>query len=146
MAFFIVYNGGLNRHYSHEWRLLDSVSFLGHVMFDGEIVISPSNVEVVLEWKTPKSIFEIRSLHGLAGYYRGFIKDFSKLALPLTKLTSKNQPFVWDSKCEKNFQELKSRLTSAPILVLHDPIETFVVHCNTSKMGLGGMLMKKRGM
>nr|KYP37706.1 Retrovirus-related Pol polyprotein from transposon 17.6 [Cajanus cajan] len=122
---------------------LNSVSFLGHVISEGGIVVDPSKVEAVLEWKTPKLVFEIRSFLGLVGYYRRFIEGFSKLALPLTKLTRKNQPFVWDSKCEENFQELKRRLTSAPILVLPDPNETVVVYCDASKMGLGGVLMQK---
>nr|KYP54662.1 Retrovirus-related Pol polyprotein from transposon 17.6 [Cajanus cajan] len=82
---------------------LDIVNFLEHVVFEGRIVINPSKVEMILEWKTSKSIFEIRSLIGLTGYYRMFVEGFSKLALPLTKLTRKNQSFVWDSKCGKSF-------------------------------------------
>ncbi|XP_020208671.1 uncharacterized protein LOC109793617 [Cajanus cajan] len=123
-----------------EFRL-NSVSLLGHVISEGGIVIDPSKIEAVLEWKAPKSVFEIRSFLGLAGYYRRFIEGVSKLALPLTKLTRKKQPFVWDSKCEEKFQELKRRLTSAPILVLPDPSETFVVYCDASMMGLGGVLL-----
>ena len=60
----------------------------------GGIVVDPSKIEVVLEWESPKSIFEIMSFLGLAGYYRRFIKGFSNLALPLTKLTHKDQAFV----------------------------------------------------
>nr|KYP47185.1 GDSL esterase/lipase At1g74460 family [Cajanus cajan] len=85
----------------------------------------------------PKTAFRTRY-----GHYERFIEGFSKLALSLTKLTRKNQPFVWDSKCEENFQELKRGLTSAPILALPDPNETFVVYCDASKMGLGGVLMQ----
>nr|KYP33564.1 hypothetical protein KK1_045574 [Cajanus cajan] len=68
------------------------------------------------------------SLLGLIGYYRRLNENFSRLALPLTKLIRKNQPFLWDSRCEEGFQEIKRRLTSAPTLVLIDPIETFVVY------------------
>ncbi|XP_073219904.1 uncharacterized protein [Cicer arietinum] len=84
----------------------------------GEIVVDPIKVESVLEWKAPKSVTEIRSFLGLAGYYRRFIEGFSKLALPLTKLTRKGELFVWDTHCENSFQELKKRLTFAPILVI----------------------------
>jgi len=80
----------------------------------------------------------------LAGYYRRFIEGFSKLALPLTQLTRKGQAYVWDSKCENSFLELKKRLTSAPVLILPNPKESFVVYCDASKMGLGGVLMQNR--
>ncbi|MCI77520.1 retrotransposon protein, partial [Trifolium medium] len=66
----------------------------------------------------------------------------SKLAMPLTQLTRKNQAFVWDLKCEDSFQELKRRLTIAPVLTLPDAKEPFVVYCDVSKMGLGGVLMQ----
>jgi len=80
----------------------------------------------------------------LAHYYRKFIEGFSKLALPLTQLTRKRQAYVWDSKCENSFLELKKRLTSAPVLILPNPKESFVVYCDASKMGLGGVLMQNR--
>jgi len=73
---------------------LDKVSFLGHVISQGSIAVDPSMMEVVLKWESPKLVFEIRSFLGLAGYYQRFIKGFSKLALPLTKLTHKGQAFV----------------------------------------------------
>ena len=98
----------------------------------GGIVVDPSKVDAVLQWELPKSVFEIRSFLGLAGYYRRFIKGFCKLALPLTQLTRKRQAYVWDAKCEKSFQELKKRLTSAPMLILPNPKESFVVYCDAS--------------
>jgi len=101
-------------------------------------------VDAVFQWKSPKSVFEIRSFLGLAGYYRRFIEGFSMLALPLTQLTRKGQAYVWDAKCEKSFQELKKRLTSAPVLIFPNPKESFVVYCDASKMGLGGVLMQNR--
>jgi len=120
------------------------VSFLGHVISKGGIAIDPSKVDAVLQWESPKFVFEIRSFLGLAGYYRRFIEGFSKLALPLTQLTRKGQVYVWDAKCEKSFQELKKRLTSAIVLILKNLKESFVVYCDASKMGLGGVLMHNR--
>ncbi|KAL2318440.1 hypothetical protein Fmac_032316 [Flemingia macrophylla] len=79
-----------------------------------------------------------------ARYYRRFIENFSKLALPLTKLNRKNQPFVWDSRCEESFQELKRRWNNAPILVMPDISKNFVEHCDASRMRLGGVLMQDR--
>nr|KYP30913.1 Retrovirus-related Pol polyprotein from transposon 17.6 [Cajanus cajan] len=82
---------------------LEEVNFLGHVISSGGIAVDPSKVEMVLKWETPKSVSEIRSFLGLAGYYRRFIEGFSKLALPLTSLTRKGVVFVWDSKCKNSF-------------------------------------------
>ncbi|RZB86561.1 Transposon Ty3-G Gag-Pol polyprotein [Glycine soja] len=121
---------------------LEKVSFLGHVISQGGIAVDPSKIEAVLKWESPKSIFEIKSFLGLAGYYRRFIEGFSKLALPLTKLTRKGQAFVWDTQCEHSFQILKERLTTAPVLALPNLREHFEVYCDASKMGLGGVLMQ----
>src|ERR1044072_7076582 len=123
---------------------LEEVSFLGHVISKNGIAVDPTKVEAVSQWETPKNASEIRSFLGLAGYYRKFIEGFTKLALPLTKLTRKGQAFVWDSECEKGFQELKRRLTSATILIFPNPTEPFVVYCDASLMGLGGVLMQDK--
>ena len=80
---------------------LSEVSFLGHVISKNGIAVDPTKVEAVSQWEAPKNASEIRSFLGLAGYYRKFIEGFSKLALPLTKLTRKGQMFVWDVECEK---------------------------------------------
>ena len=64
------------------------------------------------------------------------------MALLLTQLTCKGKPFVWDVQCENSFNELKQRLTSAPVLILPKPNEPFVVYCDVSKLGLGGVLMQ----
>src|ERR1051325_3237616 len=101
-------------------------------------------IEEESQWEAPKSVSEIRSFLGLAGYYQKFIEGFSKLALPLTKLTRKGKIFVWDVECEKGFQERKRRLTSAPILSLPNPTKSFVVYCDASLMGLDGVLMQDK--
>lgn len=123
---------------------LEEVSFLGHVISKGGVAVDPSKIEAMSRWEAPKSVSEIRSFLGLAGYYRKFIEGFSKLALPLTMLTRKGQAFIWDSKCEEGFQELKRRLTTAPILILPNPSKPFVVYCDASFLGLGGVLMQNQ--
>ena len=97
---------------------LIEVIFLGHVMSTSRVSMDPEKVEAMMSWERPKSIFEIRSFLGLVGYYRRFIEDFSRLAAPMTRLTQKEVKFEWDDLCEKAFQELKRRLTSAPILIV----------------------------
>ena len=99
-------------------------------MSQGGIVVDHSMIEVVLKWKSPKSVFEIRSFLGLARYYRRFIGGFSKLAFPLTKLTRKGQAFVWDAQCEHSFQTLKEKLMIAHVLVLPNQREPFEVYCD----------------
>ncbi|KAL8133994.1 hypothetical protein AgCh_009172 [Apium graveolens] len=79
------------------------VQFLGHVVSKEGIKVDPVKIEVVSKWEQPKTPTEVRSFLGLAGYYRRFIKDFSKITAPLTKLTRKNEKFIWTEKCEESF-------------------------------------------
>ncbi|WRX11508.1 Reverse transcriptase domain - like 10 [Theobroma cacao] len=97
---------------------LQEVVFLGHVVSRTGIYVDPKKIEAILQWEQPKTVTEIRSFLGLAGYYRRFVQGFSLIAAPLTRLTRKGVKFVWDDVCENRFQELKNRLTSAPVLTL----------------------------
>ncbi|WVZ63464.1 hypothetical protein U9M48_013094 [Paspalum notatum var. saurae] len=103
----------------------------------------PKKVEDVLNWKQPQTVTEIRSFLGLAGYYRRFIKDFSKIAKPMTALTQKNAKFAWSPKCEEAFGMLKKLLTSAPVLAQPDITKPFDVYCDASGSGLGCVLMQE---
>jgi hypothetical protein len=122
---------------------LKEVSFLGHVVSNGGIAVDPSKVKDVLNWKPPTNVGEIRSFLGLAGYYRRFIEGFSKLAKPMTALLEKNAKFVWSEKCQANFEELKKRLTTAPVLILLDLSKSFSIYCDASRLGLGCVLMQE---
>jgi hypothetical protein len=97
---------------------LKEVIFLGHVISAGGICVDPGKVEAVLKWEKPTNMAEIRSFLGLAGCYRRFIEGFSTIASPLTKLTRKEVRLNWSKECQESFQELKRRLTSAPVLAL----------------------------
>ncbi|XP_071901093.1 uncharacterized protein [Coffea arabica] len=115
---------------------LDEISFLGHKVSKEGIAVDPAKVEAVMNWQQPESPTEVRSFLGLAGYYRRFIKDFSKIAGPMTELTKKGNRFTWTPKCESSFQELKKRLTSAPVLVLPDGGEGYAVYSDASGEGI----------
>jgi hypothetical protein len=104
---------------------LTEVAFLGHVISAGGISVDPSKVKDVLNWMSPTTALEIRSFLGLAGYYCRFIKDFSKIAKPMTKLLEKNKAFEWTKECQASFEELRKCLTSAPVLVLPDLTKKF---------------------
>ena len=82
---------------------MEQISFLGHIITGDGISVDPKEIEAIVHWKTPRNVTEIKSFLGLAGYYRRFIKGFSKIAKPLTNLTQKGVKFVWSEACEKSF-------------------------------------------
>jgi hypothetical protein len=120
---------------------LNSVKFLGHTISKDGISIDPIKVQEVMDWKPPKSVHQIRSFLGLAGYYRQFIPDFCRIAKPMTELLKKGVKFVWSEACEKAFHTLRQCLTSAPVLVQLDNSKPFEVFCDASGTGLGCVLM-----
>ena len=97
---------------------LTKVKFLRHIVSASGVSVDPQKVEVVVSWERPKPVFEIRRFLGLAGYYKRFINNFSRLAVPMIRLTWKETKLKWNDLCERAFQELKRRLTSAPILIV----------------------------
>jgi len=121
---------------------LKSVAFLGHIVSGDGIKVDTRKIEAVQNWPRPTSPTDIRSFLGLAGYYRRFVEGFSSISSPLTKLTQKTVKFQWSEACEKSFQELKKRLTTAPVLTLPEGTQGFVVYCDASRVGLGCVLMQ----
>ena len=112
--------------------LLDSVSFLGHVVSEDGVMVDPFKIETLKNWVRPTNVSKIRSFVGLASYYRRFVKGFSSIASQLTNLTKQNVPFVWSDECEESFQKLKTLLTTAPILTLPVEGKNFIVYCDAS--------------
>jgi hypothetical protein len=121
---------------------LKEVSFLGHIISEGGISVDPSKVKDVLSWNTPQSVSDIRSFLGLAGYYKRFIEGFSKISKPVTKLLEKGKTFEWTPKHETNFQELKKRLTTTPVLTMPYMEKSFSIYCDASGQDLGCVLMQ----
>jgi hypothetical protein len=122
---------------------LKSVKFLGHTISHDGISVDPSKVQEVMDWKPPKSVHQIRSFLGLAGYYRRFIPDFSRITKPMTELLKKGVKFVWSEACEKAFHTLRQHLTSALVLVQLDNSKPFEVFCDASGTGLVCVLMQE---
>jgi hypothetical protein len=120
---------------------INEVSFLGHVISSEGIAMDPSKVRDVLDWEPPKSVHQVRSFLGLAGYYRRFIPNFSKVSKPITELLKKGTKYVWSKKCDEAFQTLKKLLTTSPVLAQPDIAKPFDVYCNASGTGLGCVLM-----
>jgi hypothetical protein len=121
---------------------MEEVAILGHVLSAEGVAVDPSKIEVMSMWQSPKIVTEIRSFLGLAGYYRRFIKNFCNIVKPMTELLKSNTTFVWSDKCEAGFQELKTRLTTTPVLTWLDASKDFVVYYETSRQGLGCVLMQ----
>ncbi|KAK8658831.1 hypothetical protein V6N13_029050 [Hibiscus sabdariffa] len=122
---------------------LSQVSFLGHVVSATRIHVDRKKIEAIVEWRSPKNIGEVRSFLGLACYYRRFVKGFSMLAAPLTKLLRKETPFEWTEKQQRSFDQLKQVLTHAPVLVQLKSGKNFTVYSDASHLGLGCVLMQE---
>ena len=114
---------------------------MGHVVSASGLFVDPEKVKAVMSWERPNSVFEIPSFLGLAGYYRRFTEDFSRLVVPMTRLTWKEVRFEWNDLCEKAFQELKRRLTSAHILIVPEKGQRYIVYCDVFEDRLGCVLM-----
>ncbi|XP_070017874.1 uncharacterized protein [Nicotiana sylvestris] len=112
------------------------------LQIDG-IQVDPKKIEAVQSWPRPSSATKIRSFLSLAGYYSRFVQGFSSIALPLTKLTQKNAPFVWSDECEESFQKLKLALTTTPVLVLPSASGSYTVYCDALIVGIDCVLMQE---
>ncbi|GBG66570.1 hypothetical protein CBR_g64842 [Chara braunii] len=123
----------------------DSVIYLGHRLSASGLEPEATKVEVIRNWPQPANVRELRSLLGLASYYRKFVPKFSVIAHPLSRLTSKNVAYAWCEKCETAFQALKEVLVSPPVLRIADPNLTFVVTTDASQFGIGAVLQQDDG-
>ena len=100
-------------------------------------------IEVIIEWKPPRNVMEVRSFLGLAGYYRKFVKGFSMTLAPMTRLLQKNVRFEWSEKCQASFEKLKEFLTEAPVLTQPTYGKEYLIFSDSSLNGLGCVLMQE---
>ncbi|KAA3483007.1 DNA/RNA polymerases superfamily protein [Gossypium australe] len=122
---------------------LREVEFLGHIVSGKGIRVDPGKISAIVEWKPPRNVSEVRSFLGLARYYRQFVKGFSMIATPMTKLLRKAVKFEWTEKWQQSFERLKTLLIEAPILVQPESGKEFVVYSDASSNGLGCVLMQE---
>ncbi|KAL4298096.1 hypothetical protein GQ457_12G012090 [Hibiscus cannabinus] len=120
---------------------LSEVAFLGHVISVEGIKFYPKKSQTILYWRPPRNVSDVRSFLDLVGYYRRFVKGFSTIALPLTKLLIKDKPFEWSEDRQRSFDQLKQALTYAPILVQLESGKEFTLYSDASHSRLGCVLM-----
>ncbi|RDX82293.1 Retrovirus-related Pol polyprotein from transposon 17.6, partial [Mucuna pruriens] len=118
---------------------------MGHLVSNRGVEVDKSKIDIITSLPNPASVWEVRSFLGYAGFYRRFIKNFSKIALSLSKLLQKDVEFKFDQPCIKAFQELKNFLTSASILQAPNWELPFELMCDASKSALGAVLCQIAG-
>ncbi|KAL4007301.1 hypothetical protein ACER0C_001153 [Sarotherodon galilaeus] len=122
---------------------VDTVAFLGYIISRGDLKPDPEKVRAVVDWPQPPNRQQVQRFLGFANFYRRFIKDYSKIASPLTKLTSPKVPFQWDLSAQEAFSLLKERFATAPILRQPDLRQPFVVEVDASDTGVGAVLSQR---
>jgi hypothetical protein len=145
----LVYSKNEEEHAGHLHVVLQRLrehhlyaKLLGHTISQAGIAVDPDKVQEVMNWKPPTTFRQIRSFLGLAGYYRRFIPDFSRITKPIIELLKKEAKFVWGQKCEDAFHALRQHLTTTPVLAQPDNSKSFDVYCDASSTGLGCVFMQ----
>ena len=121
----------------------DKLVFLGFFVSAQGIQVDEEKIRAIQDWPSPTSVGHVCSFHGLASFYRKYVKDFSSITSPLTEVIKKNVGFKWGDEQEKAFQLIKEKLTHAHLLVLPDFTKTFEIECDASGTGIGVVLMQE---
>ena len=119
------------------------VQFLGHIVSEHGVSTDPTKIAAVKEWPVPTDDSSVRSFMGLCTYYRRYVRQFATIAAPLHNLTRTGQKFLWNEECKTAFMQLKNALVSAPVLAFPDPSKPYILDCDASNFGVGGVLSQE---
>jgi hypothetical protein len=118
--------------------------YLGFIISINRIEVDPSKIEVIYNWKYSISVKGIQAFLGFYNFYRRFIKDYGRIARPLTQLTQKDRPFDFDDSCRKAFTDLQNALTTAPVLEHYSPEREAMLETDASDGVVSGILSQKQ--
>lgn len=159
----LVYSETMTEHYQHVERVLEAlkaydlelkpekcefhkeeVEFLGHMVGINGVRISESKVKTIMEWETPKTVKDIQSFNGFVNFNRQFIKDYSKIAEPLTRLTRKDTVWKWEEAQEKAFRALKEACSQEPVLIAYTSGKPVRIETDASDLAIGAVLLQEK--
>ena len=157
----IIFSGTWDEHVRHVKKVLDTLQreklyvklskcefgktalvYLGHIVGGGQLKIDPSKIDVIVNCPEPKSVTEIQSFLGAVQYWRRFISNFSFIEAPLHALTSVKNTFQWEGKKQKQFDTLKEKISTAPVLALLNLQQLFEIETDANEYAMGAVLMQ----
>ena len=118
----------------------EKIKWLGMVIQEGKITMDPGKLKGIQDWLAPMTVKQVQGFLGFGNFYQRFIQGFSEIAQPLNKLLKKDRKFEWTTECQQAFDDLKTRFTSGPVLVMPDQMKPFQIKCDASKYVLGAVL------
>jgi hypothetical protein len=159
----LIFSGTWDEHVRHIKKVLDTsqreklyvkifkcefgktaLAYLGHIVGGGQLQIDPSNIDVIVNWHEPKSVFEIQSFLGAVQYWRRFISKFSFITTPFHALISVKNTFQWGGKKHKCFDTFKENISTTPILALSNIQKPFEIETNANGYAMGPVFMQYR--
>ena len=120
------------------------MDYLGVVVSTNGVAMDPEKVKTIKDWPTPQKLVEVQEFIGFLNFYWRFIEGFSRIVRPLHDLTKKDTVFMWNDKCRMAFEELKGRITSAPILAMARDTGLMRIEANTCQFTTGGVLSQEQ--